>query len=101
MQKSYTLNVASDSRAPQRPRLDAPNFGAPGPRRRGSAPQVPRKTDGYWRARAARMRALAIAEDDPATAQLLTDLAADYEELAQRGGREIEERKPPSKEQRE
>lgn len=46
--------------------------------------QVPGTTDDpqHWRNRAAHMRTLAVAEDNPNTAQLLTDLAADYDELA-------------------
>jgi hypothetical protein len=63
-----------------------------------SAPQLPRETDDpkHWRDRAAHMRTLAAGEDDPNTAQLLTDLAADYEELAERAGRK---NKQPSIEQ--
>ena len=38
--------------------------------------------------RAAQMRALALTMKDPEVIILMTDLAADYEKLADRGGRE-------------
>jgi hypothetical protein len=54
----------------------------------------------HWRERAAQMRALALTMKDPETVILMNDLAADYEKLADRAARKIEEGKSPAKESR-
>jgi hypothetical protein len=49
-------------------------------------PMSPRETDDpqHWRNRAAKIRALALTVADPKVAILMTDLAVDYDELAER-----------------
>jgi hypothetical protein len=59
----------------------------------------PRNTNDpkHWRERAAQMRALALTMKDPETIVLMNDLAVDYEKLADRAARKIEEGKSPAK----
>lgn len=55
----------------------------------------------HWRNRAAQLRALAATITDSNTVTLMTDLAADYEKLAERAARKNKVPQSPSSEQRE
>ena len=48
----------------------------------------------HGRERAAQMRALALTMKDPETIVLMNDLARDYDKLAERAARRIDEIKP-------
>jgi hypothetical protein len=49
----------------------------------------------HWRDRAAHMRALALTMKDPEVIILMTDLAADYEKLAERAAAKMAGKSPP------
>jgi hypothetical protein len=50
----------------------------------------------HWRERAAKMRELARMMTDPNTAVLFTDLAAEYDRLAEKAVLKANGKKPPS-----